>query len=180
MALKPNYRNINKGLHYFCLMQPIDYSFAPFGIAFTSSANEPVWFECAVDESRYKVDDNYKITLRALNGCAYEHYYQDDFLQLMYEGLIIPKTSEDMHIEYIQFDEPIPGTSAYLHHEGCCVVGEDKPLKVGDKVRIKWFSFITEVTGIDEVHKRACVEWTDDEGAHHIEKLDLNELMKVV
>ena len=180
MALKPNYRNINKGLHYFCLMQPIDYSFAPFGIAFTSSSDEPVWFECAVDESRYKVDENYKITLRALNGGAYEHYYQDDFLQLMYEGLIIPKTSEDMHIEYIQFDELIPGTSAYLHHEGYCVVGADEPLKVGDKARIKWFSFITEVTGVDEVHKRACIEWTDDEGAHHIEKLDLNELMKVV
>ena len=175
--LEQNRNHINKDIHYFCLMRPINTF---MGISFKSSNNPMMWFECYVDESRYKVADNYKITLCDINGRAYEHYYQDDFLQLMYKGLIIPKTSKDMHIEYVQFNEPILNTCAYLHHEGQCIVGTFEPIKVGDKVRIKCFSFITEVTGIDEVHNRACVEWTDDEGAHHIEKRDLNELMKVV
>ena len=67
MYSNKNYRHINKDIHYFCLMHPIDYSFSHFGIAFTSSSDEPIWFECEVDESRYKVDDNYKITLKAIN-----------------------------------------------------------------------------------------------------------------
>ena len=178
--IEKNYRKINKDIHYYALMKPIDNTFSHFGISFTSSSDPDMWFECYVDESRYKVDDNYKITLRALNGCAYEHYYQDDFMSLMYKGLIVPKISEDMNIEFVNFKEYIPNTCAYLQHEGQCIVGTFEPIKVGDKVRIKWFSFITEVTGIDEVHKRACVEWDDDEGAHHIEKHDFNELMKVV
>lgn len=118
--VEKNYRNIDKDAIYFCLMQPIE-TFMGF-ISFTSSDTPWEWFECGVDESRYKVDDNYRITLRALNGGAYEHYYQDDFLSLLDQGLIVKKTSDKMHVEHVDFYEPIPGTIAYLHHEGSCIV----------------------------------------------------------
>ena len=129
--MKKNYRHINKNIHYFCMMQPISTFMGM--ISFTSSDDPMMWFECYVDEERYKVDDNYKITLRALNGYAYEHYYQDDFLQLMYEGLIIPKTSDDMHIENVSFDEPIPNTVANLHHEGQCILERLNRLRLAIK-----------------------------------------------
>lgn len=114
--MEKNYHNIDKEAHYFCLMQPIE-TFMGL-ISFTSSDTPWEWLECYVDEKRYKVDDNYKITLRALNGCAYEHYYQDDFISLMKQGLIVKKTSDTMHAETVDFYEPIPGTIAYLHHQG--------------------------------------------------------------
>ncbi len=118
--MEKNYRNIDKEAHYFCLMRPIE-TFMGI-ISFTSSDTPFEWFECFVDENRYKVDDNYKITLRAVNGCAYEHYYQDDFMSLMRQGLIVKKTSDKMHAEIVDFIEPIPGTIAYLHHQGSVLV----------------------------------------------------------
>ncbi len=117
--MEKNRYNIDKSIHYFCLMQPIQ-SF--FNISFTCSSDAFEWFECEIDESRYQVDDNYKITLRALDGRAYEHYYQSDFMSLIKGGQVIPKTSDKMHIEEINFIEPIPGTIAYLKHEGSCIV----------------------------------------------------------
>ena len=56
--MEKNYRQINKDIHYFCLMRPIIPLFGGFG--FTSSLDAEEWFECYVDEERYKVDDNYK------------------------------------------------------------------------------------------------------------------------
>ena len=50
------------------------------------------------------------------------HYYQDDFLSLIDQGLIVKKTSDKMHVEQVDFYEPIPGTIAYLHHKGSCIV----------------------------------------------------------
>lgn len=174
--MEKNYRHINKDIHYFCLMHPIQ-SF--FGISFTTSSDEPEWFECEVVEDRYKVDDNYKITLRDINGQAHETYYQDDFLSHMYYGLIIPKTNDDMHIETVSFDEPIPNSIAYIHHEGQCVVGTVDPIKVGDTVRIRSFSFSTNVTSIDENKNTAVVEWIYD-GKLHSEICEINELMRIV
>jgi hypothetical protein len=116
--------------------------------------------------------------LRAINGGAYEHYYQDDFLSLIYEGLIIPKTSEDMHTECIDWIEPIPNTLAYLLHSGQHVVGTFEPFKAGDKARIRSFSFLVDVLGVDEVHNHAKVHWMDDDGREHFETYDLNELVK--
>lgn len=175
--MEKNRNHINKDVHYFCKMRPIQ---SLFGIGFTSSSDELEWFECYVDEERYKVEDNYKITLRAIDGRAYEHYYQTDFLQLMWEGFIVPKTSDDIHIEYMSFDELIPNTIAYIHHEGQLLVGTFDRIKVGDKVRIGSYGFETTVTGIDDFHKRACLTWTDDEGNTYIEKYNLEELMKIV
>ncbi len=174
--MEKNYRHINKDIHYFCLMHPIQ-SF--FGISFTTSSDEPEWLECEVVEDRYKVDDNSKSTLRAINGCAREHYYQDDFLSLIYEGFIIPKTSDDMHIEVVSFNEPIPNSIAYIHHDGQCVVGTFDSIKVGDTVRIRSFSFSTTVTSIDETNNTAVVEWTCD-GEPRSESCELRELMRIV
>lgn len=176
--LEKNRNHINKDIHYFCLMRPINTFMGM--ISFTSSDDPLMWFECYVDEECYKVDDNYKITLRDVNGCAYETYYQSDFLQLMYEGLIIPKTSDDMHIEYVQFDEPILNTCAYLHHEGQCIVGTFEPIKVGDKVRIRYFSFVTEVISKNEEENTLTVQWTDDNGNTHTATNSVQEYMKVV
>lgn len=117
--MEKNYRNIDKDAIYFCLMRPIERL---MGFSFTSSDTPFEWFECKIDESRYKVEDNYKITLRALNNEAYEHYYQDDFLSLMEKGLIVKKTSNKLHAEYVSFIEPIPGTIAYIQHEGSVLV----------------------------------------------------------
>ena len=173
-----NRNHINKDIHYFCLMRPINTFMGM--ISFTSSDDPLMWFECYIDEEHYKVDDNYKITLRDVNGCAYEHYYQSDFLQLMYEGLIIPKTSDDMHIEYVQFDEPILNTCAYIQHEGQCIVGTFEPIKVGDKVRFRYFSFVTEVIAKNEEENTLTVQWTDDNGNTHTETDFVQEYMKVV
>ncbi len=141
--MEKNYRHINKDIHYFCLMRPIQ-SF--FDISFTTSSDAPEWFECEVVEDRYKVADNYKITLRDINGRAHETYYQSDFLSLMYEGFIIPKTHDDMHIKTVSFNEPIPNTIAYIHHEGQCVVGTFDPIKVGDTVMV-----VTTHTGFNDI-----------------------------
>ena len=178
--MENNYRKINKHIHYYALMKPIDNTFSQFGISFTSSSDPDMWFECYVDESRYKVDDNYKITLRDINGCAYEHYYQDDFMSLMYKGLIVPKYNEDMHIEYVNFKEYIPNTCAYLQHEGQCIIGTFEPIKVGDEVRYRWFNTILEVIAIDEALHQVTVQWTDDDGETHTETNSIDEYMKVV
>lgn len=175
--MEMNSNHINRDIHYFCKMRPTQ---SIFGISFTSSSDEPEWFECYVDEKRYKVADNYKITLRSIDGRAYEHYYQDDFLHLMWEGLIIPKTSDDIHVEYMSFDEPIPNTVAYIHHEGQILVGTFDKIKVGDKVRIRYFSFVTTVTQIDYDNNFATVTWTDDEGNVHSETNSIDEYVKIV
>ena len=171
--MEKNYRHINRDIHYFCLMRPIQRI---LGVAFTNSSDAMEWFECYVDENQYKVDDNYKITLRDINNNAYEHYYQDDFLSLMHKGFIVPKTNEDIHVEHVDFYEPIPNSIAYLHHEGQMLVGTFHEFEVGDNVRIRSCSFITTVKGVDTTHKRCCVEWQDDEGHVHIEKHDWSEL----
>ena len=49
-------RHINKNIHYFCKMRPIQ---SIFGIGFTSSAVPLEWFVCYVDEEHYKVEVNY-------------------------------------------------------------------------------------------------------------------------
>ncbi len=117
--MEKNRYNINKNIHYFCLMRPVQ---SIFGISFTCSSDELQWYECEVDESRYKVDENYKVTLRNINGPEYEHYYQSDFKQLIDDGLVFPKTSENMHVETVDFWEPIHGSIAMLHHQGQVIV----------------------------------------------------------
>jgi len=64
-------------------------------IFFKSSTSREKWVECEVVEERYKVDDGYKIELRAIeDGYGKETYYQCDFLGLLDAGYIIKKESE--------------------------------------------------------------------------------------
>lgn len=89
----------------------------PIGVAVINSAGN-TWVECRVDESRYKIDEGYKITLRPIvPGFAYEHYYQSDFMSLVESGHIIPKTKENQKVEHVCAMEPLCG-QAYLIHEG--------------------------------------------------------------
>jgi hypothetical protein len=98
----------------------------------------------------------------------------------MWSGFIVPKTNEDIHVEYMSFDEPIPNTIAYIHHEGQILVGTFDKIEVGDKVRIRYFSFPTTVTQIDYDKNVATVQWTDDYGDVHSETNPIDEYVKIV
>ena len=79
--------NIDKTKHYWALLSPVHNV---YGFCFTSSNDPVMWVECEVDESRYKVDDNYKITLKSLNPIyGKENYYQSDFVSLLNKGFIV-------------------------------------------------------------------------------------------
>ena len=174
--MEKNYRHINKDIHYFCLMQPVRRI---LGVAFTNSSDAMEWFECYVDETQYEVDDNYKITLRDINNNAYEHYYQDDFLSLMHEGFIVPKTNDDIHVEHVDFYEPIPNSIACLHHEGQMLVGTFHEFTKGDCVRIGSCSFLCYIQWVDKYKKVACVQWKDDEDKVQTEIYSYDELTYV-
>ena len=83
-------------------------------------------------------------------------------------------------MEYVSFNEPIPNTVAYIHHEGQILVGTFDKIKVRDKVRIRYFSFVTTVTQIDYDNNFATVTWTDDEGNVHSETNSIDEYVKIV
>jgi len=56
------------------------------GISYTSSDDETKVVEAVVDESQYKVETGYKITLRPIDKkYAPETYYQMDFISLSKE-----------------------------------------------------------------------------------------------
>ena len=112
---------IDKTKHYFALMRHLEY--VPIiGWAFTSSTTPERWVECEIVEDRYKVDDGYKVTLRAIeNGFGQEHYYQSDFESLVEQGYIIMKTKEHQHVEDVSWIEPLTDL-AYLVHTASVVV----------------------------------------------------------
>ena len=116
-----NYYNIDKDAHYFALMRPVHTVLGL--VSYTSTTDKEKWVECVVDEERYKVDDGYKITLRALDeNYGIQHYYQCDFMSLMESGQhIIKKTSPTQHVELISTKTPLTDTT-YLVYEGWAIV----------------------------------------------------------
>ena len=71
----------------YCIwpMQPL-HRVGP--IAFTASSDGFVYVKCRIDERRYKVADNYKITLQPEDKTySYEHYYWMDFVSHMRSGI---------------------------------------------------------------------------------------------
>jgi len=70
-----------KNLLFYVPMRPFEFAgFIP-GIALTSSSSTPEQIvACRIDESRYTVSDNYKITLRAEDERRFgrTHYYISD------------------------------------------------------------------------------------------------------
>lgn len=71
-------------LRFFIPMRPL-HSLGAFG-GYTSSDDPMVTAECVIDETRYRIEDGHKITLRAVDT-AYgsEHFYQMDFVSLWME-----------------------------------------------------------------------------------------------
>lgn len=68
-----------KNLVFYVPMQPLEYAGIIPGIAFKCSGTPEEIVLCRVDESRYTVSDNYKITLRAEDKrFGREHYYISD------------------------------------------------------------------------------------------------------
>ena len=119
MYSEPNRHGIDKNKHYFCLMHPIE-TFMGI-ISWTSSDSREKWVECEIVEDRYKVDDNYKVTLKSIEpGYGSEDFYQMDFVSALGD-FIIEKTDPDMHVEEIVWHEPLCD-SAYIVHSAYVVV----------------------------------------------------------
>lgn len=87
----------------------------PFGFCLVSG-NRETWTECKIDESRYKVKDGYKITLRSLDPAfTYDHYYQCDFMSMVEGGFIIIKTSDNQTIKHISWLWPLCNNVCIRH-----------------------------------------------------------------
>ena len=96
----------------------------PFGLCMVSGDKE-TWTECKIDESRYKVSDGYKITLRSIDPMfTYNHYYQSDFMSLMKSGWIIVKTSDKQTIQHIKWLEHLCGKAYVVHEADIVTEGE--------------------------------------------------------
>lgn len=56
-------------------------------IQYTSSSDEAVMVPCTITEDRYKVSENYKVTLVSkVPGFGREHFYQMDLEQMIRSG----------------------------------------------------------------------------------------------
>lgn len=73
-------------LRFFIEMQELQWLGIFPGLAIKSSDTPYSMQECAIVEDRYKVADDYKITLAAINPVfGKEHYYLSDLNQLMHD-----------------------------------------------------------------------------------------------
>lgn len=73
-----------KNLRFFIPMRPLEYVGLIPGIAIKSSNTPEQLVECELNEDRYSIADNYKLTLRAINmAFGQEHFYITDFESLM-------------------------------------------------------------------------------------------------
>lgn len=123
-----NEYGVNKEAHYFVPMRPLHGVFGLF--AFTSSMDRESWVECEVIENRYKVDEGYKVELKAIEpGYGVETFYQCDFKSMLDMGQIIRKSCDNQHVEELQWIEPLCG-AAYLVHSGSFVVANTPLLKI--------------------------------------------------
>lgn len=113
---------INTNKRYFVLMHPLEIVSPLLRITMKSSNSREKWVECYIDESRYKVADGYKVTLKAIDErYGSESFYQCDFISLLKAGRIIEKTNFAQHTEEVFWREPLCG-AAYLQHSAYVVV----------------------------------------------------------
>jgi hypothetical protein len=87
---------MNQGIENVRFMVPMrpvtDYGF----VKLTSSSDEPVVVECRIDESQYKVEDGYKVTLKAIDErFGYDHFYVLDLVSLIQRGYIKIKGGDE-------------------------------------------------------------------------------------
>ena len=110
--------NIDRDAHYFILTRPREI--LPF-IGWSCKSYGPgcpeVWAEFKVVEEEYKIDDGYKIELRAIDPLyGKETFYQCDFESMVESGnCIIKKTSEKQHVEEVTWMEPLWGNVRTVH-----------------------------------------------------------------
>lgn len=73
-----------KNLYFVIPMRPLEMIGLIPGIAIKSSGTPEEQVGCVIDEHRYKVADNYKVSLRAENPIyGVEHFYQCDLRSLL-------------------------------------------------------------------------------------------------
>lgn len=105
-----NYYNIDITAHYFIPMQPTLFS------PLRSDDVRPI--ECEV----VNIDDDYKITLRAISTeneyyQRTQEFYQCDFVSLIKSDIIVKKTSPYQYMRKIKWWEHLCG-KINLVHEG--------------------------------------------------------------
>lgn len=97
-----------ENVRFFVPMHPLE-GIAEF-VTFTSSTTPEYLIECKIDETRYKVKEGYKITLKAINPAfGWDHYYTCDLFSLIKSGHIFIKTSDKDHVEAFEYEKPIGG-----------------------------------------------------------------------
>ncbi len=105
------YANIDRNTHYFILTRPLDYiPILNLYIGKTYGYGHPeVWAEFEVIEDQYKIEDGYKIELKAIDPIyGRETFYQMDFDSMVESGInIIKKTNDNQHVEEITWMEPL-------------------------------------------------------------------------
>ena len=101
-----------KNLRFYIPMRRLEFAgFIP-GIAFTSSSSEEKCVLCQIDESRYKINDNYKITLTA-NDPMYgkSHFYISDLETLFCDSRMENDGRFRCYVETIDgYTEVYPGS----------------------------------------------------------------------
>jgi len=84
-----------RNLRIFAPMSRLQYIGLIPGIAFRTSDQPEVETECFISEDRYKVDENYKVTLQAMKPeYGSHHFYQSDFDTIV-------RDSEDRYRIYV-------------------------------------------------------------------------------
>lgn len=80
---------IDRNKHYWVKMNPLEVFFGIIALR-DGNYDKAQWVECEVDESRYKLDDHYKVTLKALDErYGSESFYQTDFRSMLRDGFIV-------------------------------------------------------------------------------------------
>lgn len=110
---------IDKTKHYFCQMETFSI-ITPFGFGITSGNRS--WVECEISEHKYKLEENYKVTLVPLDKRFAAHdFYVNDFELLLKDGSILEKTNENQHVEFVSWLENLTPT-VNVEHTGYIVV----------------------------------------------------------
>lgn len=111
--------SVSVGEHYFVPLSPCQRF---FGIVAITGSGDEVYTECVVEP--YEFDGvKYKLYLVPIDKESFckESYYTCDFFSLVRDGYIIKKENDNMHVEFVEWNEPIENTCAYVRHYGSVV-----------------------------------------------------------
>jgi hypothetical protein len=118
-----NSRGIDK-IRFFVPMHPLESD--PFDFIHYKSLNSPEHLvECYISEERYKISENYKITLVAVDEqYGYESYYICDLESLIQSDIVFIK-EEGEYVKTISYEEP-PCCGLKIRHSGEIIAKGDK------------------------------------------------------